>query len=354
MISRCGGQTRFSSLLASILFFSACPSFADSDPGSDSAALSANIITAGMVGACLLFLYVAFLTVTFLVKALKESAAAKKEAAAHGSHGSHKTEGFALPLVTWIGLAFTAIALGSIFIVGFMVLIETDLSSTSSISAFIITMGCVGFVPLALYVAFLTLSFVWKAFRGVSEVDVHAPTHAPVPADLAAAIPLNTQVTRRSFLSLLGWAWVAFTAATMGALSTMLRFAFPNVTFEPPLKFTAGFPDTYSIGVDERFKDGHRVWIIRDQKGFYALSTICTHLGCTPNWLLAEQKFKCPCHGSGFYPTGVNFEGPAPRPLERFQITLGDDGQIVVDESVKFQQELGQWGLPGSFLEYKA
>src|SRR6185503_15304411 len=144
------------------------------------------------------------------------------------------------------------------------------------------------------------------------------------------------------------------TAATMGALSTLLRFAFPNVTFEPPLKFSAGFPETFPMGVDERHKDAHRVWIVRDDKSFYALSTICTHLGCTPNWLSAEQKFKCPCHGSGFYGNGINFEGPAPRPLERFQISLGDDGQIVVDESVKYQYELGQWGLPGSFLEYKA
>ena len=39
---------------------------------------------------------------------------------------------------------------------------------------------------------------------------------------------------------------------------------------------------------------------------------VCTHLGCTPNWLEAEQKFKCPCHGSGFYKDGINFEGPAP------------------------------------------
>jgi len=108
------------------------------------------------------------------------------------------------------------------------------------------------------------------------------------------------------------------------------------------------------MGVDERYKDSQRVWIVRNQQGFYALSTICTHLGCTPNWLSAEQKFKCPCHGSGYYITGVNFEGPAPRPLERFQIGLTDDGQIVVDKNTKFQSELGQWGLPGSFLDYKA
>jgi cytochrome b6-f complex iron-sulfur subunit len=146
-------------------------------------------------------------------------------------------------------------------------------------------------------------------------------------------------MTRRSFITLLGWAWIAFTAATMGALTTCLRFFFPNVTFEPPLKFKVGFPDQFSIGVDNRFKDEHRVWIVRNDQGFYALSTICTHLGCTPNWLQSEQKFKCPCHGSGYYISGINFEGPAPRPLERFNITLADDGQIQVDESQKYQYE---------------
>ncbi len=81
-----------------------------------------------------------------------------------------------------------------------------------------------------------------------------------------------------------------------------------------------------------------------------ALSTTCTHLGCTPNWLEAEKKFKCPCHGSGFKISGVNFEGPAPRPLERYAIRETDDGQIVVDKSRKFQNELGQWDDPDSYV----
>ena len=99
-------------------------------------------------------------------------------------------------------------------------------------------------------------------------------------------------------------------------------------------------------------------WLVRvaediDQhaSGFYALSTTCTHLGCTPNYLSAENKFKCPCHGSGFRTTGVNFEGPAPRPLERVRIVLAEDGQILVDKSRHFQRELGQWTDPEAFLK---
>ena len=71
---------------------------------------------------------------------------------------------------------------------------------------------------------------------------------------------------------------------------------------------------------------------------------MCTHLGCTPRWLVAENKFKCPCHGSGFHKNGINFEGPAPRPLERFKITLAEDGQLVVDKSVKLPLREGRVG----------
>ena len=100
-----------------------------------------------------------------------------------------------------------------------------------------------------------------------------------------------------------------------------------------------------------RWKNKYGVWIVRNADGIYALSTTCTHLGCTPNWLSSEQKFKCPCHGSGFFKTGINFEGPAPRPLERFKIVLADNGQIIVDKTRKFQQEKGQWNDPEAFLK---
>lgn len=127
---------------------------------------------------------------------------------------------------------------------------------------------------------------------------------------------------------------------------------FPNVLFEPPATFKAGLPNEIQVGqVDERFKQRFGVWLVRDQAGIFALSTVCTHLGCTPNWLEAEQKYKCPCHGSGYYKDGVNFEGPTPRPLERFAISLGADGQIVVDKNRKFQQEKGEWSNPASFLK---
>ena len=135
----------------------------------------------------------------------------------------------------------------------------------------------------------------------------------------------------------------------------LARFMFPNVVIEPPTKFKAGRPEDYDPGqVETRFTTRFGVWIVRHeyegQPQIYALRAYCTHLGCIPNWLDAEQKFKCPCHGSGFHKDGINFEGPAPRPLERFAIHIADDGQLEVDKSLTFQQELGQWRDPRSFV----
>lgn len=159
--------------------------------------------------------------------------------------------------------------------------------------------------------------------------------------------------SRRSFMKLsLPLGWTAFSAACASSLLATARFMFPNVLFEPPQAFKAGFPGEYNEGeVDIRWKDAFGVWIVRVPEGFFALIAVCTHLGCSPNWLEAEGKFKCPCHGSGFYRTGINFEGPAPRPLERARIVLADDGQILVDKSMKFQQEKGEWTHPEAFLK---
>ena len=161
----------------------------------------------------------------------------------------------------------------------------------------------------------------------------------------------GADMERRTFIKWLVIGWTAFAAVVAGYGTLFLRYLFPNVLFEPKQSFLAGFPDEYEIGkVSERFKNKHAVWIVRDSEKIFALSTVCTHLGCTPNWLENDNKFKCPCHGSGFYKTGINFEGPAPRPLERFQIVLNDNGEILIDKTKKFQQEKGEWSDPESYL----
>ncbi|MEK7819168.1 MAG: Rieske 2Fe-2S domain-containing protein [Bacteroidota bacterium] len=156
---------------------------------------------------------------------------------------------------------------------------------------------------------------------------------------------------RKNFLNFA--AWISFFGFIGISILGTLRSMFPRVLFEPPTKFKAGPPDDFVIGeVNEKFTDEQRIWIIREPEGFYALIAICTHLGCTPRWSPSENKFKCPCHGSGYYVNGVNFEGPTPRPLERAQIILNEEGLIEIDKSVKFRYELGEWGKPGSFLPF--
>lgn len=170
-------------------------------------------------------------------------------------------------------------------------------------------------------------------------------------------------IQRRSFFQeFLTWvtapivmAWTSFCVTAGIASLATARFMMPNVLVEPPTKFKIGPPSDYSPGtVSTKWKAQFGVWIVNAEvdgaQMVYALSTVCTHLGCTPNWLEGEQKFKCPCHGSGFRKTGVNFEGPAPRPLERMGIRLAPDGMLEVDKSVKFQQELGQWENGASYV----
>lgn len=165
---------------------------------------------------------------------------------------------------------------------------------------------------------------------------------------------------RRGFMGLVLGSFFAI-GNTALAITTGLftlgtaRFMFPNILTEPPSKFKVGFKDNFAPGqVETKFVAQYGVWVVNGEyqgiPQIYALKTVCTHLGCTPNWLEGEQKFKCPCHGSGFYKDGINFEGPAPRPLERYAVRVGDDGQIEVDKSKTFQEEIGQWNDPTSFV----
>jgi cytochrome b6-f complex iron-sulfur subunit len=182
------------------------------------------------------------------------------------------------------------------------------------------------------------------------------PATPPKPAAALAKPPAKKGKERRFFLAAMfsSWfavAWLTFTLSMLGMILGTLRFLFPNVLSEPPSKFKVGDPRQFEDGkVDIRFKD-QNTWIVRYEGIIYALSTTCTHLGCTPNWLEREGKFKCPCHGSGFKITGVNFEGPAPRPLERWAVKIAEDGQLEVDKSRKFQKELGQWNDPESYVK---
>lgn len=121
-----------------------------------------------------------------------------------------------------------------------------------------------------------------------------------------------------------------------------LRFFFPRTIFEPKTVFRIGAPGDYGIGVDTKFQKSQRIWVVRSTDRLFVIYASCTHLGCTPDWKQSESKFKCPCHGSGYDPEGINYEGPAPRPMDRAKVELNTEGQIVVDTSILFKEEKGK------------
>src|SRR5580704_18131373 len=137
-------------------------------------------------------------------------------------------------------------------------------------------------------------------------------------------------------------------------LLMFLRFFFPRALYEPNTIFNIGYPADFSLGIDQRYLMTNRVWIIREPYRIFLIFARCTHLGCTPEWKAAENKFKCPCHGSGYDSEGVNFEGPAPRPMDRALLKLDPTGQIVVDTSRLFVNDpragVNHFNDTGAFL----
>jgi cytochrome b6-f complex iron-sulfur subunit len=172
---------------------------------------------------------------------------------------------------------------------------------------------------------------------------------AAAAAGIAAVGPDASKVNERRRRLV----WCAVTGFLAAWFIAFLRFFLPRTLFEPPTKFKIGASDEYALGVDTKWQQKYRIWVVRDPDRLFVIYARCTHLGCTPDWKASENKFKCPCHGSGYDSEGINFEGPAPRPMDRAHVERGPDDQIVVDTSELFQQPKGQpthFNDPGSFL----
>src|SRR6185369_10448276 len=178
-----------------------------------------------------------------------------------------------------------------------------------------------------------------------------APSARPAAAagGLAAIGPDDTTVDQRR--RRLVWSAVA---AFLGAwFLAFLRFFLPRTLFEPNTSFKIGYPSDFALGVDTKFQQKYRIWVDRTPDRLFVIYARCTHLGCTPDWKPSENKFKCPCHGSGYDNEGINFEGPAPRPMDRAHVELAPDGQVLVDVSKLYSWPKGQpskFNDPGAFL----
>jgi len=160
-------------------------------------------------------------------------------------------------------------------------------------------------------------------------------TAAPAAAKNGKPAPEALRARRRVVWAMI-WGFVAANALMI------MRFFFPRALFEPKSVFAVGTPTDFGLGVDTRFQQQFRIWVVRKPERIFVIYARCTHLGCTPDWKESENKFKCPCHGSGYDTDGVNFEGPAPRPMDRAYVELSADGQIVVDVNRLYKCERGQ------------
>ena len=120
--------------------------------------------------------------------------------------------------------------------------------------------------------------------------------------------------------------------ALSGAAVFGYEFLSPNVLYEPSPIVDSGKPDQYPLGsVTQDLQTG--IYIVHGPEGIYAMSAVCTHLGCLTAWNPGLGIVACPCHGSKFTRDGTKIEGPAPRPLNWLRVSISDEGNLLVDRS---------------------
>ncbi|HXW93610.1 MAG TPA: Rieske 2Fe-2S domain-containing protein [Terriglobales bacterium] len=174
-------------------------------------------------------------------------------------------------------------------------------------------------------------------------------SRAAAAGGVAAVGPEDNEVNRARRRMV----WASVAAFLTAWLLAFFRFFLPRTLFEPATSFKIGYPEEYGLGVDTKWQQKYRIWVDRTPDRLFVIYARCTHLGCTPDWKPSENKFKCPCHGSGYDSEGVNFEGPAPRPMDRAHVEKAPDGQILVDVSKLYQWPKGQpsqFNDDGAFL----
>ena len=138
--------------------------------------------------------------------------------------------------------------------------------------------------------------------------------------------------------------WSAIATFLITDFLMFVRFFLPRSILEPSSVFRIGPPSDYALGVDTKWQQQYRIWVTKTSDRLFVIYARCTHLGCTPDWKASENKFKCPCHGSGYDSEGINFEGPAPRPMDRAKVTIDAEGQILVDTGKLFEWPKGEEG----------
>jgi len=153
-------------------------------------------------------------------------------------------------------------------------------------------------------------------------------TDTATASDLETSQRFAKPPERRDFLGLAA-IWSASAAVLWGLLGA-LRLPWPWALPESSPRVKLGPITDFTNTTMEPFPE-HRLWVYRDAAGLYAMSAVCTHLGCIVS--AEDGGYFCPCHGSRFNAQGEPLSGPAPRPLKYLQLNLSPDGQLVVNQN---------------------
>jgi cytochrome b6-f complex iron-sulfur subunit len=183
--------------------------------------------------------------------------------------------------------------------------------------------------------------------RGAATPVPKAAAKPSVVVESAPEPPVNK--TRRRIV------WWSITGFLTTCFLMFVRFFLPRSITEPSSTFKIGFPGDYALGVDTKYQQQYRIWVDKTSDRLFVVYARCTHLGCTPDWKPSENKFKCPCHGSGYDSEAINFEGPAPRPMDRAHVEMDAEGQIVVNIAKLYKWEKGvpapgEFNDPGAYI----
>ncbi len=141
---------------------------------------------------------------------------------------------------------------------------------------------------------------------------------------------LPAEFDRRAFFTKIGLGSLGIAAA--GTMVFSYEYLSPNVLYEPSAIVNVGKPESFAVNsVTMDVNSG--IYLVRAEEGYFALSAVCTHLGCLTTWDQDLKMIKCPCHGSEFTRTGEKIEGPAPKPLPWLETKVSDEGDLMVDRS---------------------
>ncbi len=131
--------------------------------------------------------------------------------------------------------------------------------------------------------------------------------------------------------------FLPISAAFAGLAAMGVRFITPIKREIDRKIFTVGLEEL-PLNATKRFKDlrGRDLMLVRTgEREVKAISTVCTHLGCTVFWQKDRQEFFCPCHNGRFDKNGTVLEGPPPAPLDLYPVEIEGDNVFVIFKDIK-------------------